>query len=304
VADPQENNPKSGIIALLGRPNVGKSTLLNSILGERLAIVTPKPQTTRNKILGIKTLKYTQLIFIDTPGIYDTHKLLGKYMVKGALSSLKEADVAVLIVEVKNLPKFEVLPEDLYVINQIKNIKIPVVLCINKIDLLANKAYLLPQIEGYKNLYPFDEIIPISALLKDGLDELLNVLIKKIPPGPFIYPEDFLSNIPTRFFVAEMIRESAIMQTKQEVPYGIAVTIDEYKEEKKLCRIFASIHVERPSHKKIIIGQGGKRLKEIGIQARKAIEQFLETKVFLKLWVRVEKNWTKDPKALKRLGYQ
>ncbi len=291
---------KSGFISIVGRPNVGKSTLFNRLLGDRIAIVSEKPQTTRNRILGIKNVEGGQLIFLDTPGIHHCRSELNQRMVRTAIASGRDADVLLLLVEAIH-PHVE---EDLEMIKSLKESRGVPFLVINKID-LVKRPKLLPLIDQYRNLYPFKEIIPISAITGDGTEILLDEILKVLPESPPYYPEDMTTDQTERFWVSEIIREKVIEQSYQEIPYSTAVTIEEFKEhpEKNLVVILGTIHVERDSQKKIVIGKGGQKLKKIGEAARKEIEAFLGTKVFLELWVNVEKNWTQDPRALDRLGY-
>jgi len=291
---------KSGFISILGRPNVGKSTLFNRFLGDRIAIVSEKPQTTRNRILGIKNVEEGQLIFLDTPGIHHGRSELNQRMVRTAIASGRDADVILFLVEAMN-PHVE---EDREMIKSLKESRGVPFLVINKID-TVKRPTLLPLMDQYQNLYPFKEIIPISAITGDGVGILLDAILKVLPESPPYYPEEMTTDQTERFWVSEIIREKVIKQSYQEIPYSAAVTIEEFKEhpEKNLVVIQGTIHVERDSQKKIVIGKGGQKLKKIGEAARKEIEAFLGTRVFLELWVNVERNWTQDPRALDRLGY-
>jgi GTP-binding protein Era len=291
---------KSGFISILGRPNVGKSTLFNRFLGDKIAIVSEKPQTTRNRILGIKNVEEGQLIFLDTPGIHHGRSELNQRMVRTAISSGRDADVLLFLIEAMN-PHVE---EDREMIKSLKESRGVPFLVINKMD-RVKRPTLLPLMERYRNLYPFKEIIPISAITGDGVGILLDEILKVLPESPPYYPEDMTTDQTERFWVSEIIREKVIEQSYQEIPHSTAVTIEAFKEhsEKNLVVIQGTIHVERDSQKKIVIGKGGQKLKKIGEAARKEIEAFLGTRVFLELWVNVEKNWTQDPRALDRLGY-
>jgi len=295
---------KSGFVAIIGRPNVGKSTLLNAILGEKIAIVSKKPQTTRNKIRGIKNIENAQIIFLDTPGIHTAKGYLNKFMVKEALSALEDVDCIIYMVEAAR----EVIEEELFIIENFKKVapdgQPPVILCINKTD-MAEKNKLLPLIDQYSRLYAFKEIIPLSAAKGEGVDELLKLIIQLLPEGPKYFPEDILTDLPERFVAAEIVREKVFEFTKQEIPYSTAVVVDRFKEnpQKKLVSISATINVERDSQKGIIIGKKGSMLKQIGTRARIDIERLLGTKVFLELFVKVQKDWTKDKKMLKEFGY-
>jgi GTP-binding protein Era len=291
---------KSGFISILGRPNVGKSTLFNRILGEKIAIVTEKPQTTRNRILGIKHVEGGQMIFLDTPGLHQGRSALNQRMVQTAIASSREADVLLFVMEATS----PLVEEDRQMIESLKGSHGVPFLIINKID-LVRKERLLPIIDQYQKLRPFQAILPLSAITGEGIEILLAEIMEALPESPPYYPEDIITDQTERFLVSEMIREKVIEQTYQEIPYATAVTIESFKEhpEKNLVVIKATIHVERISQKKILIGKGGQKLKQIGEMARKAMEAFLEKKVFLELWVNVEKNWTQDPPALNRLGY-
>ncbi len=290
---------RCGYITIAGRPNVGKSTLLNQILGQKVAIISPKPNTTRNRILGVKTLEDAQLIFLDTPGIHQATKELNKYMVEQALRSAREADLIYLMIEA-NTPWQE---EDIFTFRQLAVLELPLILVINKID-LVKKRDLLPLIDYSQKLGPFKEIVPISALKADGIDELINATIPYLPESPALFPEDMVTDQAERFWVSEVIREKLFLLTHQEVPYSTAVLIEDWKETPNLLRIRAIIFVERPSQKGIIIGEKGRMIKKIGTLAREEIEFFLGTKVYLELRVKVSKNWTKDPYALRRMGYR
>jgi GTP-binding protein Era len=291
---------KSGFISILGRPNVGKSTLFNRILGEKIAIVTEKPQTTRNRILGIKHVEGGQMIFLDTPGLHQGRSALNQRMVQTAIASSREADVLLFVMEATS----PLVEEDRQMIESLKGSQGIPFLIINKID-LVRKERLLPIIDQYQKLHPFQAILPLSAITGEGIEILLAEIMEALPESPPYYPEDIITDQTERFLVSEMIREKVIEQTYQEIPYATAVTIESFKEhpEKNLVVVKATIHVERISQKKILIGKGGQKLKQIGEMARKAMEAFLEKKVFLELWVNVEKNWTQDPPALNRLGY-
>lgn len=291
---------KSGFISILGRPNVGKSTLLNCLLGDKIAIVAEKPQTMRNRILGIKNMEGGQLILLDTPGIHQGRSELNQRMVRTAIVSGRDADVLLFLIEA-TAPLIE---KDQQMIESFKGSGGVPFLVINKIDLVKRKN-LLPIMDQYQRLHPFKEILPISAITGEGIEILLGEILKVLPESPPYYPEDVVTDQTERFWVSEIIREKVIHQCYQEIPYSTAVTIEEFKEhpEKNLVVIKATIHIERDSQKKILIGKGGQKLKKIGEVARKEVEALLGTRVFLELWVNVEKNWTQDPRALNRLGY-
>lgn len=291
---------KSGFISILGRPNVGKSTLLNRLIGDKIAIVTEKPQTTRNRILGIKNIEGAQLIFIDTPGIHDAQTELNKRMVRTAIVTGRDADVILFLIDA-SYPNFE---EDRKMIESLKGSKGVPILVINKID-IVKKENLLPLIDQYQKILSFYSIIPISAISGEGIDILINEITKCLPEGHPYYPDDMITDQTERFLVSEVIREKIIQNSYQEIPYSTAVTIESFKEdsEKNLIVIKGTIHVERNSQKKIIIGKKGQKLKKVGEAARKEIEALTGKRVYLELWVDVSKNWTHDPRALDNLGY-
>ncbi len=286
----------SGFISIVGRPNVGKSTLLNALLGEKIAIISDKPQTTRNKILGIVNVQDGQLVFIDTPGIHKPMHKMNEYMVKTALATYNEVDVILMLVEATEQPG----GGDRYIIDTLKDVKTPVFLLINKVDLIE-KEKLLPLIKQCTELYPFAEIIPVSALRND-LGSLLEVILKRLPEGPRYFPDDQLTDQPERFIVSELIREKIFELTKDEIPYSTAVVIEQMQEEPEITRITAVIYVERESQKGILIGKGGAMLKKIGTLARHDAEKLLGAKIFLQLWVKVKKGWREDEHMLKNLG--
>ncbi|MDX9822123.1 MAG: GTPase Era [Syntrophales bacterium] len=293
---------KSGFIGIVGRPNVGKSTLLNALVGERIAITTRKPQTTRNRITGIRNLKGErpgQMIFLDTPGIHRARTPLNRAMVETALEAFGASDVVLLLIEAQGLHA-----DDRYILETMKDRPAPVVLVINKIDAVEKKN-LLPLIDEAQRLREFVEIIPLSALTGDGIDILTDALWKLLPEGPVYFPEDMMTDRSERFIAAEMIREKITTLTHKEIPYATAVVVDTFKEDegKNLIRIQATIHVEKDSQKGILIGRKGAMLKEIGTQARLEMERFFAAKVFLELFVRVQKNWTQDARMLREFGY-
>jgi GTP-binding protein Era len=291
---------KSGFISIIGRPNVGKSTLLNLLLGEKIAIVSDKPQTTRNRILGIKNHPAGQIIFLDTPGIHRAQSRLNRSMVKVALATYSEVDGVCFMIEADRSDN----DENDFILETLTKIEKPVLLVINKIDLVP-KGDLLPIMERYSRLRSFEQIIPISALLGDGVETFVDELLKILPEGPRLFPEDMITDLPERFLAAELIREKVFQLTQEEIPYATAVVVEDFKEreEKNLIVIRATIQVERESQKGILIGKRGRMLKEIGRLAREEIEALLGARVFLELWVKEEKNWREDPRALRRLGY-
>lgn len=277
---------------------MGKSTLLNGIIGEKISIVSQKPQTTRNIVRGVANFSDAQIIFIDTPGIHKGNGLLNKFMLREAMSSLDNADAVLYLIEAGNT----INEDDILIIENFKRLKNPVILAINKVDSVS-KQDILPLIQTCAGLFPFKEIIPISALKKDGVEILLKLIKGILPEGPKYFPEDIMTDQPERFIAAEMIREKIFLFTKDEIPYSAAVVVESFKEKKNLISISATIHVERDSQKGIIIGKGGAMLKRIGTAARQDIERLLGTKVFLELFVRVEKDWGKRPDVMKGFGY-
>ena len=291
---------KSGFVTIIGRPNVGKSTLLNLLVGEKVAIVSSKPQTTRNRITGIKNLPEGQIVFIDTPGVHYSNRPLNEFMVKQALSTLREVDLILFMIE----PMPSRTEDEEAILEALEGIETPAFLLINKID-LVKKAELLPIMDEYSGLYPFREIIPISCLEADGIDILVDKIVEYLPEGEPYFPVEMITDLPERFLVAELIREKVFELTRQEIPYSTAVVVDQFKEdpERGLVHIIASIYVEKESQKGIVIGKRGRMLKEIGTRAREEIERLLGSRVFLELWVGVKKEWTKDRRRLKEFGY-
>lgn len=293
-------NFRSGFVALVGAPNAGKSTLLNRILGEKISITSRKPQTTRNRILGVRHSPVAQLVFFDTPGVHIATDQFNARIVETAMATVGDADVVLVVVDLSR-PDFE---SERLMVNKINDEKKPVVLALNKLDLIS-KNNLLEQIDRWSQVYSCDDIVPVSAAKGTQIDSLIELLEEKMPVGPPFFPEDALTDQPERFIAAEMIREKIFRLTGEEIPYSTAVTIDDFKEEinGSLIRIYASIHMERASQKGIIIGKGGRMLKTIGEKSRRDMERFFGTKVFLKLFVRIQKNWRKDTRALKKFGY-
>jgi GTP-binding protein Era len=291
---------RSGYVAIVGQPNVGKSTLLNALLDTKVAIVSDKPQTTRNRILGIRTDERSQIIFVDTPGIHQPTKELNRIMLDIVRQSIAEVDLILYLADSQQKTWTEA---ERFTLEVVAGAKAPKFLVPNKIDLIE-KRLLLPLIERYSAAATFEQVIPISARTRDGLDQLVSEIVTRLPEGPRYYPSDQLSEAPERDIAAEIIREKIFLLTEQEIPYSSAVVVEQFEEvpERRLTRIHATIHVEKASQKGILIGKGGQMLRRIGEAARLEIERFLGTKVFLELFVRVEKNWTRDPKALRRLG--
>ena len=291
----------SGYIAIVGRPNVGKSTLLNRILGRKVAIVSPKPQTTRNRIVGIYNEEGVQMVFIDTPGIHRTRTPLHKSMVASALAVFQEVDILLVMVQLGERDNAVVLP----ILKNLKEgMKKPCLLLINKID-KGSKEKLLPLMADYGKKHPFDAIIPISALKGDNVDLLMNELRSRLRPGPRFFPEEMETDQSENFLISEVIREKIYLQLRQELPYASAVTVERIDDlpERELLMISARIHVETDSQKAIFIGRGGKMIQSIGRSARLDLEKIFGVRVYLDLRVRVEKNWTRDTRALRRLGY-
>jgi GTP-binding protein Era len=293
-------NFKSGYVAIVGAPNAGKSTLLNRMLGEKISITSKKPQTTRNRILGVVHRPDVQIVFIDTPGIFRAKDTLNLRIVDTALSAIGDADLILFVLDAAHPDP----TSEYFLVKRLQKQKRPVTVALNKIDLIQKKD-LLAVIEKCSTQYRFDVIVPISATEGSQIDSLIAAMLKFLPSGPPYFPEDALTDLPERFFAAEMIRESIFRLTGEEIPYATAVTVDSFKEEKngRLIKIEATIHLERDSQKGIIIGKEGSRLKRIGTESRKKIELMLETKVFLKLFVRVQKNWRRDTRALRKFGY-
>lgn len=293
---------KSGFVAIIGRPNVGKSTLLNNVMGTKVAIMSDKPQTTRNKIRAVHTDENGQIIFIDTPGIHKPKTKLGSYMMNVSLTTLQEVDLILYLIDVKE--KFG--PGEQFIINQLKDIKnTPVYLILNKID-LVHPEELLPIIDQYRGLFDFAEVIPISALQGNNVTTLIDQIYKVLPEGPYFYPPDQIVEHPERFIVAELIREKILHLTREEVPHSIAVVVESMKpgdDNPDVVLIHAVIYTERPTQKGIIIGKNGKMLKEIGIQAREDIERLMGTKVFIDLWVKVKEDWRNRDYLLRDFGY-
>ncbi len=306
---------RAGFCAIIGRPNVGKSTFLNRALGQKLAIVSPKPQTTRNRLLGVLTRPEVQLAFFDTPGIHRAKGGLNRFMVDQALSVLPEVDVVLYLIEPgvrregQDASGFdvEIGEAERFIVDRLARSRKPVVLGINKIDALKQKAQLLPVIAAWKDVLPFGAVMPLSALGGEGVEEVIAELARHLPEGPQMFPEDVLTDAAERFLVAEFVREQIVRHTRQEIPYASAVEVEEFDETERegrgLVRISCKILVERDSQKAIVIGKKGAMLKKVGTDARRSIEQLLGCRVFLSLHVSVEPRWSESESALRKLGY-
>ena len=291
---------KTGMVSLIGKTNVGKSTLLNQLVEQKVSITSRKPQTTRQRLLGIKTEGSNQIIYVDTPGFHQGHKrALNKFMNKTALSSIAGVDIVLFVVDALN---FSVT--DGHLLSQVSTKDSQVILVINKIDKVAKKEKLIPFVEEVTKLFPFSEVIPISALKRKNIDILEKEITKRLPVGAHLYPEDQIADSSERFLTSEIIREKCISRVGDEIPYRLSVVIDSFKEEDKLITIDGTIYIEKSSQKGIVIGEQGKRLKAIGTAARKDLERMLGNKVMLRLWVKVKKDWTNDRSALNFMGYK
>lgn len=292
---------KSGFVSIVGRPNVGKSTLLNQILGQKIAITANKAQTTRNRILGIHTTDQAQVLFLDTPGIHKPTGKLNTYMVDQALAACRGVDVVMFVVEAGD----SIGGGDDFILDILTESQLPVILVINKIDMVV-KDKLLPLILKYSQRFAFREIVPICAFNGEGVERLTALVTDMLPNGPLYYPEDMITDLPERFIVAEMIREQILRRIHQEVPYGVAVLVETFEERagKNLIAIQAVIHVGREAHKRIVVGKGGAMIRALGQESRKEIERFLGTRVFLELFVKVKKNWMDSDRDLREMGYE
>lgn len=290
----------SGLVALVGRPNVGKSTLLNRLVGQKVSIVTPRPQTTRHRVVGILTDARGQIVFIDTPGLHDDgRRAINRYMNRAATGALADADVGVVLVEALRLTD-----EDDAVLARSTAVGTPVGLVINKVDRVRDKRLLLPFVDGLKDRGEFAFVVPLSAATGDNCDALVDELFGLMPTGPQLYPDDQVTDRSTRFLAAETVREKLMTRLRDEVPYGITVEIEGFDEGPERTAVSAVIWVERESHKAIVIGKAGAGLREVGTAARRDIEQMLARPVFLKLWVKVREDWADDERALRRFGYE
>ena len=296
----KNKNERTGMVSLIGKTNVGKSTLLNQLIEQKVSITSRKPQTTRQRLLGIKTKERNQIIYVDTPGFHQGHqRALNKFMNKVALSSIEGVDIVLFVVDALNFSE-----PDRHLLKQVPNRNNEVILVINKIDKIAKKEKLIPFVDEISKLFPFSEVIPISALKGKNIDILEKEISARLPFGNHLYPKDQIADTSERFLASEIIREKCITRVGDEVPYRLTVIIDSFKEEETLTTIDGTIYVEKKSQKGIVIGEKGKRLKSIGTAARKDLEKMLDNKVMLRLWVKVKKDWTNDRSALNFMGYK
>jgi GTP-binding protein Era len=297
---------RSGFVCILGRPNAGKSTLLNALVGEKLAIISPKPQTTRNRIQGVvhipkrKGKDGGQIVLIDTPGVHKPDSSLGRKMMVELREALEGCDLVLVIVDVAH----KLDPRDQFALDLVKQSKAKAFLILNKVDLIPEKSKLLPLIEEYRKLYDFAEVIPISALKRKGLDDLMKTILAALPAGPAYFPEDEITDQPARFMAAEIIREQVLLNTSEEIPYATTVIVDDFEEGKRLTRVGATIYCERDGQKGILVGKGGRMLKKIGTSARIQIERMLGTKVFLELYVKAEPGWRDSRSFVEELDWR
>lgn len=303
---------RAGMVTLIGRPNVGKSTLMNRVLDAKVAIATSKPQTTRNRILGVRTWPDRgQICFVDTPGLHDAEKRLNRALVDTAIESLSGVDLVCHVIDAAAIVGAEkrgkaarIRAEEELVVEQLEDLDVPRLAVLNKVDKVRPKEKLLPLLEEFWERQLYDEIVPCSALSGDNVDRLVDVLLDALPEGPPLFPEDMLTDQAERFLAAEFVREQVMIQTRKEIPYAVAVEVDRFAEKDDVLEISAVIHVERSSQKGIVIGEGGSRIKEIGTKARQELEVFFGKKVFLETFVRVESEWSENPRALNRFGYE
>lgn len=295
------SNFKSGFVTIVGRPNVGKSTLMNYLIGEKLSIISNKPQTTRNTIQTILSRDTHQIVFLDTPGIHRPRHKLGEYMVKSAQNTLNEVDLILFL----TTPEEEMGAGDRYILENLRNVNTPVVLVINKVD-AVKKESVARTIDTYSKEFEFAEVVPISALNGENVDRLEDIIVSRLPEGPEYFPKDMITDQPERFIISEIIREKILQNLDEEVPHGTAVEVMSVKENKETNKleINATIYCEKDSHKAIIIGKGGQMMKRIGQSSRRDIERLMGSKVFLELWVKVRKDWRDSPSVLKDLGYK
>lgn len=291
---------RSGFASIIGRPNAGKSTLLNALAGQKLAIVSEKPQTTRTTIQGLVNLPGAQIVFIDTPGIHKSTSLFNRRMMESVRSALEDRDVLLYVADASA----PLSPEDTEAVSVLKDLSTPVLLLANKIDRVPDKRKLLPFIEQFQAVRAFDEYIPVSAVTGEGLDRVREAIVARLPEGPAYFPTDHLTDQPERFLAAELIREQILRQTRQEVPHSVAVLVDRWESAPKITKIAATIYVEREGQKPIVIGAGGAMLKKIGTLARREIERMLGSQVFLELFVKVQKDWRENPDFLNAIDWR
>jgi GTP-binding protein Era len=289
----------SGFVSVVGRPNVGKSTLINRLVGQKISIVTPKPQTTRNRILAVANFPGGQIVFFDTPGIHPPQHQMNRFMVEAAVGSLSQVDLVALMLDSAQ-PSGR---DDALVLQRVKRVKAPVFLLLNKVDKVGKES-LLPLIDQWRGRHPFAEIVPLSALTGDNVDRLVLLLLQYLPEGPPLYPQDTLTDLPEKFFAAEIVREKILLFTREEIPYATAVRVEAWEDKPRLTRIEASILVERDSQKGILIGKQGEMLRRIGTAARQELERFLGSRVFLGLHVKVRERWREDRRLLRELGIE
>jgi GTP-binding protein Era len=290
---------RCGLVALVGRPNVGKSTILNRIMGQKISITSRRPQTTRHRILGIKTDEHSQIIFVDTPGLHTRQpRAMNRYLNRAASDSLRDVDVVIFVVEGTRW-----LKDDDWVVEKLRRLKVPVILAVNKTDRINNRQTLLPQLEMLAKKMNFSDLIPVSARVGDNLDMLERAVVRCLPASPPYYPDDQVTDRSERFLAAELVREKLFRRLGEELPYGLTVEIERFKEERNVLHIHALIWVEKSSQKPIVIGRKGERLKQIGRDARIDMEKMFGHKVFLQLWVKIKEGWADDDRALRSLGY-
>ena len=290
---------RCGLVALVGRPNVGKSTILNRIMGQKISITSRRPQTTRHRILGIKTDEHSQIIFVDTPGLHTRQpRAMNRYLNRAASDSLRDVDVVIFVVEGTRW-----LKDDDWVVEKLRRLKVPVILAVNKTDRINNRQTLLPQLEMLAKKMNFSDLIPVSARVGDNLDMLERAVVRCLPASPPYYPDDQVTDRSERFLAAELVREKLFRRLGEELPYGLTVEIERVKEERNVLHIHALIWVEKSSQKPIVIGRKGERLKQIGRDARIDMEKMFGHKVFLQLWVKIKEGWADDDRALRSLGY-
>ncbi len=296
----KEDNFRSGFVAIVGRPNVGKSTLMNHILGQKISITSSKPQTTRNRVLGIKTTDKCQVIYVDTPGVHlNAKNAMNRYMNRAATSSFEDVELILFLVDALVWSE-----EDENVLKRLKEVNVPVVMVVNKVDRIKDKSELFPVLQELSEKMEFASVIPLSALKGSNVEALEKLVYEKLPNAAPMFPEDYVTDRSERFLAAELVREKLMRGLGKELPYSTAVEIESFKEEKKLLRIHALIWVERESQKRIVIGKGGEKLKEVGRQSRIDMEKLFGTKVFLQLWVKVKEGWSDNERILNNLGYK